>query len=214
MKIVTHSGWVAMSLAVFLVAQAFGQTTSNTTPEVQKAAAELSLAAGPPPRVQTDTPNQQTDRTTVPGYGANSNNAPDNRPVQPIYQNSAAIGGREMPMRDAQADNSAMAGQRDNGANNSASGQQRGEIGVWLTENGGQGVRVGRLASGGAADRAGLRSGDIILQVNGNSVASPMMAAQQIRGIPIGQTAMLTVARDGAQQQLPVTLAAARPGQS
>jgi len=213
MKIVTHSGWGAITLAVFLAAQAFGQTT-NTTPEAQKAAAELSLSAGPPPRVQSDTPNQQSDRTTVSGYGAASRSAADNRPVQPIYENSAAMGGQGMPMRDAQADNSAMAGQRDNEANSSASGQQRGEIGVWLVENGGQGVRVGRLARGGAADRAGVRSGDIITQVNGNGVSSPSMAAQQIRGIPVGQTAVLTVQRDGSQQQVQVTLAAARSGQS
>ena len=102
-----------------------------------------------------------------------------------------------MPMRDVPADNSAMAGQRDNTTNNSAIGQRRGEIGVWMVENGGQGVRVDRLARGGAADRAGLRSGDIILQVNGNNVSSPRTAAQQIREIPIGQAANLTLMRDG-----------------
>jgi membrane-associated protease RseP (regulator of RpoE activity) len=213
MKIATRFGSGAMTLAVFLTAQAFGQAT-YTTPEAQKAAAQLSQPAGPPMRAQSDTPNQQSDRTTVSGYGSSSSSAADNRPVQPLYENSAATGGQSMPMRDAQADNSAMAGQRDNGANNAANGQRRGEIGVWLVENGGQGVRVGRLARGGAAEQAGLRSGDIILQVNGNNVASPMTAAQQIRGIAIGQTADLTLLRDGAQQKLQVTLAAARPGQS
>src|SRR5262249_18406573 len=97
---------------------------------------------------------------------------------------------------------------------NSASGQQRGEIGVWLVENGGDGVRVARLVRGGAADQAGLKSGDIVTQVNGSSVSSPRTAAQQIRDIAIGRQATLTVMRNGTQQQLQVTLAAARPGQS
>ena len=49
MKIVTHFGGGAISLTVFLAAQAFGQAP-YTTPEAQKAAAELSLPAGPPPQ--------------------------------------------------------------------------------------------------------------------------------------------------------------------
>lgn len=214
MKLATRFGVGVLCLTMFMAAQGFGQSTAYTTPEAQKAAAQLSQSAGPPMRAQSDTPNQQADRTTVPGYGSSSNGAVDNRPTQPIYENSAAAGGRMTPMRDVPADNSVMTGQRDNGASGSASGQQRGEIGVWLVENGGQGVRVGRLARDGAADRAGLRSGDIILQVNGSSVSSPRTAAQQIREIPIGQSANLTLMRDGGQQQMQITLTAARPGQS
>jgi hypothetical protein len=178
------------------------------TAEAKKAAAQLSEAAGAPtpalaPTSAIATPDPQTDRTTVPGYTSNSRVDISNKPRQPLYENSAAAGGnRDMSMNDTQ---------RDSGA--PAANGQRGEIGVWLTENGGRGVRVGRLARDGAAERAGLKSGDIILQVNGNGVASPSATAQQIRQIPIGQMAMLTVVRDGEQKQMQVTLLAARPGQ-
>src|SRR4029079_4003229 len=101
----------------------------------------------------TDINNVQSDRTTVPGYGSGANGAADNRPAQPIYENSAAMGNRPMPMRGAQAPTPAIE-QQSNGGNNSANGQ-RGEIGVWLVENSGQGVRVARLARGGAAEQAG-----------------------------------------------------------
>ncbi|HEX4412205.1 MAG TPA: PDZ domain-containing protein [Lacipirellulaceae bacterium] len=214
MKFATCLGSSWLCLAALLAAQAFGQTTSNTTPEAQKAAAQLSQPAGPPQLPQADTANQPADHTTIAGYGPNSSNAADTRPAQPIYQNSAAMGAGPMPMRVTPMDSTAMTAQHDTSANNSANGQQRGEIGVWLIENGGEGVRVARLVRGGAADQAGLKSGDIVTQVNGNNVSSPRTAAQQIRGIPIGQQAMLTVMRDGSQQQLQVTLAAARPGQS
>lgn len=214
MKFVSRfvSSWLC--LAALLAAQAFGQTSTYTTPEAQKAAAQLSQPAGPLQQPQADTANQPADHTTVAGYGPNSNNAPDNRPIQPIYQNSAAAGGRPMPMRGAPMDNTAITAQHEMSATSSANGQQRGEIGVWLVENGGEGVRVARLVRGGAADQGGLKSGDIVTQVNGNNVSSPRTAAQQIRDIAIGQQATLTVMRNGTQQQLQVTLAAARPGQS
>jgi hypothetical protein len=199
MKIATRLKLAVATLAMFVAPCAYGQTMPANTPEAKKAAAQLSQPAGP----TQVTPDQQTDRTTVPGYTPNSTVDTSTKPRQPLYENSAVAGGsRDMSMNGMQRDSGATA----------ASGP-RGEIGVWLTANGGQGVRVGRLARDGAADRAGLKSGDIILQVNGNGVASPSATAQLIRQVPIGQTATLTVVRDGEQKQIQVTLMPARQGQ-
>jgi hypothetical protein len=85
-------------------------------------------------------------------------------------------------------------------------GQRRGELGVWMGESGGPGVQVLRVASGSAAEKAGLRVGDIILQVNGRGAASPRDTAALIRQIAIGETGNVTIWRDGNQQQLQVTM--------
>jgi len=91
------------------------------------------------------------------------------------------------------------------------SGQQpRGELGVWMTENDGPGVRILRVTPGSAADQAGLRVGDFVLQVNGRGASSPQRAADLIREIPIGQSGTLTIWRNGDQQQLRITMQPAR----
>jgi hypothetical protein len=84
--------------------------------------------------------------------------------------------------------------------------QQRGQLGVWLIESAGPGVRIGRITTGSAADRGGLRSGDFILEVNGRGTSSPEAAARIIRAIPVGQTATLTVWRDGEQRQAQIAM--------
>jgi hypothetical protein len=86
----------------------------------------------------------------------------------------------------------------------------RAELGVWLVESAGPGVEIQRVTPGSAAEQAGLRIGDIVLQVNGKGAATPQETARLIREIPIGQRGTLTVWRDGNQQQLPITLQAAR----
>jgi hypothetical protein len=85
-------------------------------------------------------------------------------------------------------------------------GQRRGELGIWMGESGGPGVQILRVTQGSAADEAGLRPGDIILQVNGRGASSPQVAAQMIRTIPIGQSGTITIWRDGDQQQRQVTM--------
>ena len=50
-------------------------------------------------------------------------------------------------------------------------GQRRGELGVWMGETGGPGVQILRITGGSAAEQAGLRVGDVILQVNGQGAS-------------------------------------------
>ena len=88
--------------------------------------------------------------------------------------------------------------------------QPRGEIGVWMIESGGPGVEITRITGGSAAERAGLRSGDIILQVNGRGafVAADRGAIDSPgRDRPAGHADDL---RDGDQRQLQVTMQPAR----
>jgi hypothetical protein len=96
------------------------------------------------------------------------------------------------------------------GMKSDQAGQPRSELGVWLVESQGPGVEIQRVTPGSAAEQAGLRIGDIILQVNADGAATPQETARLIRQIPIGQRGTLTVWRDGNQQQLPITLQAAR----
>jgi PDZ domain len=84
--------------------------------------------------------------------------------------------------------------------------QRRGELGVWMGDAGGQGVRILRVTSGSAAEQAGLRVGDIILQVNGRDATSPRDAALLIRQLAIGETGKLAVWRDGKPQALQITM--------
>jgi len=85
-------------------------------------------------------------------------------------------------------------------------GQRRGELGVWMGETGGPRVRVLRITGGSAAEQAGLRAGDVILQVNGQGASSPHDTAALIRKIAVGEKGRLTVWRDGNQQELQVMM--------
>jgi membrane-associated protease RseP (regulator of RpoE activity) len=91
-------------------------------------------------------------------------------------------------------------------ANGQPGAPQRGELGVWLMAGAGPGVEIRQITAGSAAEQIGLRPGDLIVQINGQAVASPLEVQQIIRAIPAGQTATLAVLRDGAQQEVSVTL--------
>jgi hypothetical protein len=75
-----------------------------------------------------------------------------------------------------------------------------------MGESGGPGVQILRVTSDSAAAQAGLRAGDVILQVNGHGASSPLETAKLIRQIGIGQNGSLMIWRDGNQQQVQVTL--------
>jgi len=87
---------------------------------------------------------------------------------------------------------------------------QRGELGVWLVETGGPGVEVRRVTQGSAADQAGLQSGDVILELNGQGASSPHEVARMIRDIPVGDTAMIQFWRNGQVNELQIALQPAR----
>jgi Do/DeqQ family serine protease len=70
----------------------------------------------------------------------------------------------------------------------------------------GPGVVVYDVQSGSAAERAGLRRGDVILALNGTGVTDPNSFRNQIARTPPGSEVTLTVRRDGQEQQVRATL--------
>jgi Do/DeqQ family serine protease len=70
----------------------------------------------------------------------------------------------------------------------------------------GPGVVVYQVQPGSAADRAGLRWGDIITALNGTAVNDPNSFRNIIAGTAPGSEVTLTVKRDGREQQVRATL--------
>jgi serine protease Do len=62
-------------------------------------------------------------------------------------------------------------------------------------EGGDQGVVVVRVTPGGPGDKAGLRRGDIILELNRKPVARVEEMVAQVKGLKAGETALLRVRR-------------------
>ena len=70
----------------------------------------------------------------------------------------------------------------------------------------GPGVVVYQVQPGSAAERAGLRRGDIITGLNGTAVNDPNSFRNIIAGTAPGSEVTLTVKRDGREQQVRATL--------
>lgn len=70
----------------------------------------------------------------------------------------------------------------------------------------GPGVVVYQVQSGSAADRAGLRSGDVITALNGEAVNDPNTFRNRIASTQPGSEITLNVRRDGREQQVRATL--------
>jgi len=69
-----------------------------------------------------------------------------------------------------------------------------------------QGVLVGGVSAGGPADRAGIKSGDVILEVNGVAVNDVNALRNQIASTGAGNDVNLTILRDGNRQNMKVKL--------
>jgi putative serine protease PepD len=66
------------------------------------------------------------------------------------------------------------------------------------------------LVSGGPAEKAGLRPGDVIVAIDGSKVADSAELIVAIRSHRPGETVTLSVQRSGDQRQIRVTLAATK----
>jgi Do/DeqQ family serine protease len=70
----------------------------------------------------------------------------------------------------------------------------------------GPGIAVVQVLPGSAADRAGLRKGDIIVGLNGTQISDPNTFRNLVAGTAPGTEVTLTIKRGGKEQQVRATL--------
>jgi serine protease Do len=80
-----------------------------------------------------------------------------------------------------------------------------------LGHEGVEGVLVGDLTEGSPAARAGLKSGDVIVEFDGQSVKSPKQLTEVVGDAAVGKAVTVKYIRDGRVQTATVTLGE-RPG--
>jgi len=74
-----------------------------------------------------------------------------------------------------------------------------------------KGLLVADVQPGSAADRAGIKKGDVITAFNGTEVNEPNVFRNQVAGTEPGTTVTLTILRDGREQQVRATLGELTP---
>jgi S1-C subfamily serine protease len=84
-----------------------------------------------------------------------------------------------------------------------------GRLGVSIDEAAGdaRGALVRRVDEGSAADKAGVKEGDVIVRFDGESVRSAAQLARLVGETPSGRAVAIEVTRGGATQKLTATLA-------
>src|SRR5207244_2527259 len=74
-----------------------------------------------------------------------------------------------------------------------------------------RGVLVSGVAPGSPAERAGIKTGDVILALNGQPVNDGNELRNRVAGNPPGTEVTLTIFRDGKEQQVKTTLGELMP---
>ncbi len=198
MKELCMWGMVAVAMAVSPVANSFGQQSIPSTPPpatdyAPSAPGTTEAGPGTQPTPVPEASIEPRQEIVAPSTRAGQQPSGTWAPAESAFP---APSGRAAMPRDEQL----------RGGQAPIAGGQRGELGVWLVESGGPGVQVRRITPGSAADQAGLRSGDVILEINGRGASSPHGVAQMIREMPAGQTAIVEFWRDGQPNELEIVL--------
>ncbi|HUO94603.1 MAG TPA: PDZ domain-containing protein [Steroidobacteraceae bacterium] len=89
-------------------------------------------------------------------------------------------------------------------------GEPHAMLGVQLAPGQG-GARVARVSPGGPAAEAGVKSGDLIISVNGHHTASSADVSHEMHALKPGDRARLDILRDGKPDHLDVTTRALDP---
>ncbi len=80
-----------------------------------------------------------------------------------------------------------------------------GELGVSIVD-GKAGVEIEEVHADTAAERAGLKRGDVLLQFDGEHVRSTRQFARLVQETPPGRSVKATISRDGKTQDVELTL--------
>jgi len=83
---------------------------------------------------------------------------------------------------------------------------ERGWLGVSMTDVREHGVGIVEVARGGPAGRAGVKPGDIVIAVNGQTVDDARSLQRAVAAITPGQVARLTLRRQGRDMDLTITV--------
>ncbi|WP_162602492.1 S1C family serine protease [Nocardioides daejeonensis] len=75
-----------------------------------------------------------------------------------------------------------------------------------ITDKSGEGVLIDEVTKGGAAEKAGLKKGDVVRELNDRVVVDSPSLIVAIRAHVPGDTVTLTVTRDGKERDIKVTL--------
>jgi S1-C subfamily serine protease len=73
------------------------------------------------------------------------------------------------------------------------------------------GALIRDVDPGGAADKAGMQAGDLVVKINGETVAGWDQLVVAVRKVQVGQTVPVVVVRDGKERTLQVTPTVKRP---
>lgn len=74
------------------------------------------------------------------------------------------------------------------------------------------GALVAEVVKESPADKAGLKSGDIILEFDGKPIREMNALPRLVAGTPVGKKVVLTILRNGKQEEVPVTIERLREG--
>lgn len=88
----------------------------------------------------------------------------------------------------------------------------RGWLGVAVHDIAGKGVAIAGVNRGSPAAQAGVRPGDTVLAVNGQTVDDARSLIRAVAAVPPGQVARLTVKRGARQIEIAVTVGRRPPG--
>jgi serine protease Do len=96
----------------------------------------------------------------------------------------------------------------------------KGDLAEYYGVEGKSGVMVADVVAGDPADKAGIKAKDVITKVNGKKITSSRDLTNLAAKLGVGDTADVTILRDGKQKTLevkigkrPLTMAAASPNQ-
>jgi len=89
-----------------------------------------------------------------------------------------------------------------------------GQLGTYFGAPNGTGILVREVRSGTAAEKAGLKAGDVIVKVNGSPLGSLNELRQQLRDKSYSKTVSLGILRKGSEMNVPVTIEKPKPMES